>query len=375
MHGKTEFQHVFYLILFFNRNVFCLPFCNDIASNTVATLCAKYANYSSVHYAEPFPIPINTTLIMNEILSVDEDLQVVNILLTLNANWVDTRVQLHYNKNDQPRNYPWHKTTVYEFDAIWKPQLYFSNSIFTKLAEDVPTELWFVHNSGPFTFWWTRTFTVSISCQMEFQGFPFDSHECKLKLVDFNNARFSHLVKPRVYFQSNTERLAFEMEVKSNVPTEVTLKPEFTVLYSEASIDIKLERKVREFWKLISEFYLPTFIFSKLALISYSIPVDSVPGRMGLLITLYFITTNIYVNTIAPSTRGISHMDIWIIGAKIPIQIGIFQYGIILSISRFGNGYIFGHKFNFKRVDFTTLILTFVVSAIFDVSYFMIFCA
>ena len=92
-----------------------------------------------------------------------------------------------------------------------------------------------------------------------------------------------------------------------------------------------------------------------------------VPGRMGLLITAYLITTNIYVNTIAPSTRGFSYYDIWITGEQIPIQIGIVQYGMLLTISRFCKGHL-----NYDRIDFISLCLTLFLSLTFDITYVLL---
>ena len=110
-------------------------------------------------------------------------------------------------------------------------------------------------------------------------------------------------------------------------------------------------------------------MFSKMALISYSIPFESVPGRMGLLITLYLVTINIYTSIEAPDTRGFSYLDIWISGMMIPIQIGVVQYGILLSISKFANGFIFDHMVNYIKADLISFYVTLALSLLFDTLY------
>ena len=351
-----------------------MPNCDDITPVTVK-LCASFDNYSSIEYPEPFPVFVNSSFVINDIQDIDENLQIINLLLTLNTNWSDDRIQVVVNDKIVHYSYPWIKLNSQEIESIWKPSLQFSNSISTHLANDVPSDIWYYHGT-PSIFWWTRTFSLSLTCEMEFIMFPFDSHNCSLKLVNVDGASFSSMQDSRVFFMNqdtNSEKLKFDVEIHPKNTHLVALKPEFpTSMYSEARIEMILYRKRREFFRLFSEFYLPTFAFSKMALFAYSIPIESVPGRMGLLITAYLITTNIYVNTEAPSTRGFSYMDIWMTGAIAPIQIGIIQYGILLTILRFGYGSICGYKINFDRVDRISSIFTMLLALLFDVSYFIL---
>ena len=60
-----------------------------------------------------------------------------------------------------------------------------------------------------------------------------------------------------------------------------------------------------------------------------------VPGRMGLLVTLDLIATNVYNSVEAPTQRGLSYIEIWMIGVQIPILVGIFEYGILLAMRKY----------------------------------------
>ena len=59
-----------------------------------------------------------------------------------------------------------------------------------------------------------------------------------------------------------------------------------------------------------------------------------VPGRLGLLVTLHLIVTNVFNSVKAPTKRGFSFVEIWMVGVQIPILIGIFEYGIILAMKK-----------------------------------------
>ena len=60
-----------------------------------------------------------------------------------------------------------------------------------------------------------------------------------------------------------------------------------------------------------------------------------VPGRLGLLVTLNLILMNVYNSVNAPTKRGFSFIEVWLLGVEIPILVGILEYGIILSVRKY----------------------------------------
>lgn len=60
-----------------------------------------------------------------------------------------------------------------------------------------------------------------------------------------------------------------------------------------------------------------------------------VPGRLGMLVTIVLIMTNIYNNVQAPMNRDISYIEIWMMISLTPILIAIVEYGIILTMKKY----------------------------------------
>ena len=60
-----------------------------------------------------------------------------------------------------------------------------------------------------------------------------------------------------------------------------------------------------------------------------------VPGRMGLLVTLYLISYNVYGSLKAPKNRGFSYIELWMIGHQNVIFIAILEYGLVLIWKKF----------------------------------------
>ena len=59
------------------------------------------------------------------------------------------------------------------------------------------------------------------------------------------------------------------------------------------------------------------------------------PGRLGLLVTLALITSNVYNSVNAPPKRGFSYIEVWMVGVQVPILVGILEYGIILALKKY----------------------------------------
>ena len=56
---------------------------------------------------------------------------------------------------------------------------------------------------------------------------------------------------------------------------------------------------------------------------------------MGLLITLFLISSNVYTAVNAPLKRGFSYIEVWIIGSQGVILFAIIEYGFVLGWKKF----------------------------------------
>ena len=56
---------------------------------------------------------------------------------------------------------------------------------------------------------------------------------------------------------------------------------------------------------------------------------------MGMLLTLYLISTNVYISVDAPTERGFSYIEFWFVGMQSTILLAIIEYSIILGIKKY----------------------------------------
>ena len=55
---------------------------------------------------------------------------------------------------------------------------------------------------------------------------------------------------------------------------------------------------------------------------------------MGMIVTLYLISAVVYNAVDAPSGRGFSNIEVWMLGAQFPIILALCEYGFVLYLKR-----------------------------------------
>ena len=110
-------------------------------------------------------------------------------------------------------------------------------------------------------------------------------------------------------------------------------------------------------------------IFALLSLISYSINPEVVPGRLGLLVTLYLIASNVYNALNIPKNRGFSYIELWYSGIQLLIFGAILEYGIVLTMLKYWKKYSPGF---IKKMDKWAFCLALIFLIIFNICYWSV---
>ena len=100
---------------------------------------------------------------------------------------------------------------------------------------------------------------------------------------------------------------------------------------------------------------------------------------MGMIVTLYLISANVYSSVEAPKARGFSYIEVWMIGTQFPILLALFEYGLILYWKKIAKRS--GHQNDIeskekldeqiKCLDFTTMIFSLVSFIMFAIFYWI----
>ena len=365
--------------------------CNDSWQiESAGNICKLQQNYSRLDFPRPTPCHIQPEFRVQEIVDINEEYQTITLAVKFVLKWKDDRIDYHFpNVNETGVYHPWYLLDETLAAEIWIPNIIFPQSVVTqKPIRLARGSLWYKHPQNLFLQTMER---LTLACQMTFNNYPFDSHTCTINLANFIGKSSLVVMDPLKIYPRNEsqtiaenklvvhdEKLRFDLTLTSK---ESIISNEFGYEYSWAQVEILLVRKSKESKYLWGSYFGSTLTFAVLSLASFCIQVDKVPGRIGLLITLFLISINNYNSLIAPSQRGISYIEIWFIGMQIPMLGAILEYAILLSIFKFKEKvcyfrFIQNHVEDLeswvKAVDLTTLCISFSYIILFNGAFWSV---
>ena len=306
-------------------------------------LCKLSNDYDKGYPPKPSPAIVQPTITIREITRMDEGRKSLSILAEIVQEWIDGSITVKDYQGTS--DYGWYKMDDYISD-LWLPILYFKKVHEVKkiitVGATTNADLW-IHPKTH-RFWYREIVEVTFACDIkDYSYFPIDEHFCNFLLEDgdntaermlFNQSRFAYDSQVIETSQESMTILdtttQYEYELTQHQP--YFRESSFGYQFHSTGVSIKLHRK--NLGSLMSTFYIPVATFTMVSMISFMIKPDSVPGRMGMIVTLLLITTSIYNVVDAPQNRGLSYAEIWIIGSQIPIVFALVEYGLILMLTR-----------------------------------------
>ncbi len=184
--------------------------------------------------------------------------------------------------------------------------------------------------------------SIVLFCSFDFSHFPFETNACDLKFASASTTAGSLSLSRAKIMNEQSEPGIGSLILKSHqtkLPFDITMQSlesfnQTIIDYSYPVCGMRLFFHRKSLGTLLGSFYGPTGVFALLSTVSYTIDPGMVPGRLGLLVTLYLIATNVYNSVNAPKARGFSYIEIWMVGMQIPILAAIIEYGIILGMKK-----------------------------------------
>ena len=310
----------------------------QIAKNE--TLCKLNEQYHIDYPPLPGPVVIQPFVSIIEITGANEERQSISILAEIIQEWNDPTLSMKGTKQT------WYRINTF-LDSVWHPVLYFLKVLsiekIQQLGKKTNYDLWIKPSEN--RLWYRETLEVTFACkEIDFSKFPFDQHQCDFNFGDggeygiekmiYNFSYFSYdfnyIKQPNIslIILDSTTEFTYELQATQPFLKESILN----ISYQFTGIRLILKRK--NLGSLMSTFYFPTALFTFISMLSFLIKPDAVPGRMGMIIMLLLITSNVYIAIEAPKKRGFSNAEVWIVGSQIPIIFALLEYGVILMMTR-----------------------------------------
>ena len=97
---------------------------------------------------------------------------------------------------------------------------------------------------------------------------------------------------------------------------------------------------------------------------------------MGMIVTLYLISANVYNSVDAPKNRGFSYIEIWIFGTQFPILVALLEYGFVLLLKKVvkisDQNEMKSFEEKIKKLDLATMIFSFCSFMVFASIYWIV---
>jgi len=367
-----------------------LPLCSETTKEEV--LCSLVEDYNHLKVPE-MPTEYISEITLRGVQEIDETKHRVTFSTEMGMRWEDKRLSIS-NSTDLKQ---WKYSKVnHHMNDIWIPELYFPNTISLKKADAFKGKhyrnVFYLKYGDRNMILLSDVLLVTIECKMNFADFPFDQQLCEWSYRGYEHGTSELILKAPVLVSNEVKTynyVPFNQSIKfssSGLPFDVEmLAPESTTIpildasntYSLVSMKINLKRNAREFNKLLISYYLPSGSFAILSAFSFFITPEVVPGRMGMLVTIFLVETAIYGSVEAPPLRGFTYIELWYIGVQIPIIFAIIEYGMTLAALKYSG--VDTHMKYFpegtttgdvsKKVDLISFFLSFTFIVIFICSY------
>ena len=167
---------------------------------------------------------------------------------------------------------------------------------------------------------------VKVNCpEMEFSDFPLDTQSCGFFLRVMRQTENVTMIAPRMLWNALTSS-----------DYNITVDTESGTFYgmSLSGFHVGLQRKTTVY---IYTYFLPCSLMVLVSWVSFAVPTESVPGRLGLLLTLLLMLINLTTSATKsiPSSESICPLIIWIWLSLGFVAFALCEYFVILAILRF----------------------------------------
>ena len=319
--------NIFFLLLIYKLITATIPECNSVEGNEVCTLVASYDKNVPPSTGNQ-PVHIDVGVELYHISDINEEKHTITIVGYVAHSWVDPNLKL-------PNNTTLPLALDHLLNAVWIPSTHFDNSVQVRSIPNMKAtgkKLFTYHSYLTLT----DALAITFECKMNFAHFPFDQQNCAFEVI---GGYASHDASPEILLNQmslttrqgpNAIETSFPNDLttfnSSGLPFEIQLetpKPSLITAYDgtmqRVTLDFHFARKSEEFHKLLCSYFVPSGAFAFMSLFSFFIKPEVVPGRMGMLVTIFLIVIGIYKSVEAPPKRGFGYLEKWYIGVQVPI--------------------------------------------------------
>ena len=177
---------------------------------------------------------------------------------------------------------------------------------------------------------------IVLRCQMTFDNYPFDSHTCLHKIGSYHYPKkIWDCTSIAHFYDSQKRNLQYSINIIELPPFEGTFDEALSKQkWATCGFQIELMRKKTQ---IFVQVYLTSGLLVILAWVSFIIPPDLLPGRMGLLVTVFLMLLTLFISVkrdAPPSNGFLNAVDIFLVSCICHVFFGFIEYAVVLFLSK-----------------------------------------
>jgi hypothetical protein len=269
------------------RNVCLMP---DYASNELPMDLESSTN-------------VSLYLLSAHVIEVDESKNTLTVELLQYMEWSEPRIRANFSSSIKQNKI---KLSTKSVNKIWHPDL----DVYTKdlkewkslydpmLYQDIYLSNGLSDDSIKLSA--LKSWKATIVCKFDFSFFPFDIQNCAFR--QFGSSQNLHLI-------SSCRKISTDTKYKLN-DFDVSLAPAGKLCDSSKTLkdlswidtgfNVTLKRKIISY---VYTYYLPSLAIVVVSQVSFIVPLSSIPGRIGLVVTQFLTLTNIFIHQMVMSKK------------------------------------------------------------------------
>ena len=248
------------------------------------------------------------------VLAINEKRETLEIDIDLSFWWRDDRIKTDsallntfswYFPAAAGVTLRWYDDTSWD-KTIWHPKGIHLNRTYKEQLVHEPAD--FLHitsgdsisgiNLGKNTtiLYYRKNYRLGLNCKFDFSGFPMDSQQCSLQLTN----RFIRELKLYLHDFNHDDFASNPLKTLSRDGFDFWISFEENNATRNSSVisDVKLNLNMKRImYPYLSQYYVPAAWIVCISHLSFIIPPSSIPGRLGLVATLFLTMTNIYIDS------------------------------------------------------------------------------
>ena len=252
--------------------------------------------YQNTKVPEKGNTTIKVTFLQQKVRALNDKDKTIAIDFQVAFQWIDSRIKSRFTEKDV-RNGGIGLDLKQTFFAIWKPDLYIYNLTDYKVIWSdqirlgglkVASSSLSTYKDNPIE--WKVEASAQVLCNLDLYNYPMDNQTCELRLgsqspnYEFVLYHFNNVCH-RTYPEENDD---YQMKISFFEKQSVN-----EGLHQGLGFKIEIKRKLKAF---ILRYYLPTAAIVLASQISFIIPIDAIPGRIALVVTMFLTLTNIFIH-------------------------------------------------------------------------------